>query len=313
LQDTKDVPYRSTVPNVAHACGHDVHTTVLLGLGLALAELDRQGDLPGRVRLIFQPAEEFVPSGAPEVIAADALKDVTAIFALHCYPQLPAGLVGVRSGPFTAAADTVEVKLTGPGGHTARPHLTADLVYALGKLIVDVPALLGRRVDPRAGVSMVWGAVHAGEAFNAIPSEGFARGTVRILNREAWREAPDLISHLIRDVVAGTGAEVEIKYIRGVPPVINDRMAAAVVAGAAGAALGADRVVEAEISMGGEDFSFYLEHVPGAMFRLGTGKPGAEVRYDLHQGNFDVDEKSIGYGVRVMVHTALAALATPTF
>ncbi|MFG1603032.1 amidohydrolase [Actinoplanes sp. NPDC049265] len=313
LPDTKDVPYRSTVDNVTHACGHDVHTTVLLGLGLALAELERDGVLPGRVRLIFQPAEEHIPSGAPEVIAAGALKDVAAIFALHCYPQLPAGLVGVRSGPFTAAADMVHVTLTGPGGHTARPHLTADLVHALGRVVVDVPALLDRRMDPRAGVSMVWGAVHAGEAANAIPGTGVARGTVRILNREAWREAPELVTQLIKDVVAATGAEAEVTYRRGVPPVINDRMAAAVVAGAAGAALGADHVVEAEISMGGEDFSFYLEHVPGAMIRLGTGTPGSDVQYDLHRSNFDVDERCIGYGVRVMAHTALAALASGSF
>jgi len=313
LQDTKDVPYRSTVEKVAHACGHDVHTTVLLGLGLALAQLNEQGELPGRVRLIFQPAEEFVPSGAPEVIASGALKDVVAIYALHCYPQLPAGLVGVRSGPFTAAADTVEVRLSGPGGHTARPHLTADLVHALGRVVVDVPALVDRRIDPRAGVSMVWGSVHAGEAFNAIPAEGRATGTVRILSREAWREAPELITQLIRDVVAPTGAEVEITYQRGMPPVINDRMATAVIAGAAGAALGADRVVEAEISMGGEDFSFYLDHVPGAMIRLGTGVAGSDKRFDLHQGSFDVDESCIGYGVRVFVHTALAALSTGAF
>jgi amidohydrolase len=313
LQDSKDVPYRSTVAKVAHACGHDVHTTILLGLGLALAQLEDQGELPGRVRLIFQPAEEAVPSGAPEVIAAGALTDVAGIFALHCYPQLPAGLVGVRSGPFTAAADTVEVRLTGPGGHTARPHRTADLVHALGRIIVDVPSLLDRKVDPRAGVSMVWGSVHAGEAFNAIPAEGYVRGTVRILNRDAWREAPEMITKLIRHVVSATGAEVEVRYNRGVPPVINDRMASAVIAGAAGAALGADRVVEAEISMGGEDFSFYLEQVPGAMIRLGTGTPGSDVRHDLHQSGFDVDERCIGYGVRVMVHTAMAALATGAF
>jgi amidohydrolase len=313
LQDLKDVPYKSTVPKVAHACGHDVHTTVMLGLGLALQQLAESGQLPGRVRLIFQCAEETVPSGAPKLIAAGALKDVAAIFALHCYPQLPSGLIGVRSGPFTAAADTVDIKLSGPGGHTARPHLTADLVYALSKVIVDVPALLGRRVDPRAGLSMVWGAVHAGEAFNAIPGEGVARGTVRILSREAWRTAPELVTQLIKDVVAPTGAQVEVGYHRGVPPVINDRMAAAVIAGAAGAALGAERVVEAEISMGGEDFAFYLDQVPGAMIRLGTGVPGSDEKHDLHQGDFDVDETCIGYGVRVMVHTALAALATGAF
>jgi amidohydrolase len=313
LQDTKDVSYRSTVDGVAHACGHDVHTTILLGVGLALAQLDERGELPGRVRLLFQPAEECVPSGAPEVIAAGGLKDVSAIFALHCAPQLPAGLVGVRSGPFTAAADTLEVTLRGRGGHTARPHLTADLIHALGRVIVDVPSLLDRRVDARAGVSMVWGRVQAGEAYNAIPGEGSVKGTVRILNRDAWREAPALITQLVHDVVAATGAEADVRYLRGVPPVINDRIATAIIAGAAGAALGSDRVVEAEISMGGEDFAFYLEQVPGAMIRLGTSTPGSDVNLDIHQSTFDVDERAIGYGVRVMVHTALGALAAGTF
>ncbi len=313
LRDTKDVAYRSTVDNVCHACGHDVHTTVLLGAGLALAQLADRGELSGRVRLIFQPAEETPPCGAPEVIAAGGLKDVRAIFALHCYPQLPVGLVGVRSGPMTAATDMVEILLRGRGGHTARPHLTADLVHALGRVVVDVPALLDRRVDPRAGVSMVFGAVHAGEAANAIPIEGRAKATIRVLNRDAWREVPELVTKLVNDVVAGTGAEVSINYTRGVPPVINDRVATATVAGAAAAALGPDRVVEAEISMGGEDFAFYLDQVPGAMIRLGVGVPGSDTRLDIHSSGFDVDERAIGHGVRVMVHTALAALATPTF
>lgn len=310
MSDPKDVPYRSTVPGACHACGHDVHTTVVLGTGLALAQLAARGELPGRVRLIFQPAEETVPSGAPEVIEAGGLKDVSAIFGLHCAPLLPCGLVGVRSGPFTAAADMLEVRLAGRGGHTARPHLTADLVHALGRVIVDTPALLARRVDPRAGVSLVFGAVRGGEAPNAIPTDGLVRGTVRVLNRDAWRELPELVPAVIRDVLAGSGTAVDVSYVRGVPPVINDRQATAIIAGAAGAALGADHVVEADVSMGGEDFAFYLEHVPGAMIRLGTGRPGSTDRFDIHQAAFDVDERAIGHGVRVMVHTALAALSS---
>jgi amidohydrolase len=265
---------------------------------------------PSGVRLLFQPSEETTPPGAPEVIAAGGLKDVSAIFALHCAPQLPVGLVGVRSGPLTAAADMLEVRLRGRGGHTARPHLTSDLLQAMGRVIVDVPALLARRVDPRAAVTMVFGAAHAGEAANSIPALGVLRGTVRVLNRDAWRDLPDLVTTLIRQVVAGTGAEVEVDYRRGVPPVVNDRQATAIVAGAAAAALGPDRVVEAEVSMGGEDFSFYLERVPGAMVRLGTGIPGAAEEMDIHQCHFDVDERAIGYGVRVLVHTALAALSS---
>jgi amidohydrolase len=313
LPDTKDVPYRSTVDNVCHACGHDVHTTILLGAGLALAQLAERGELGGRVRLLFQPAEETMPSGAPEVIAAGGLTDVAAIFALHCAPQLPVGLVGVRSGPFTAAADKIEVRLTGRGGHTARPHLTADLVHALGRILVDVPSLLDRKLDARAGVSMVWGAVRAGEAANAIPIEGMARGTIRVLSREAWQEVPELVTKLVHDVIAPTGADVEVTYTRGVPPVVNDRLATAIIAGAAAAALGPDRVIEAEISMGGEDFAFYLDGVPGSMIRLGTGIPGSENKFDIHQSSFDVDERAIGHGVRIMVHTALAALSAGTF
>lgn len=313
LPDTKDVSYKSTVDGACHACGHDVHTTILIGVGLALDQLSKRGQLPGTVRLLFQPSEEATPSGALDVIAAGGVKNVSAIFGLHCAPQLPVGLVGVRSGPFTAAADLVEVRLSGPGGHTARPHLTADLVHALSRVVVDVPALLDRRVDPRAGVSMVFGAIRAGEAANAIPIEGFARATVRVLNREAWQDVQAIVEKLIRDVVAPTGAEVTIDYRRHVPPVVNDRLATAVIAGAAGAALGPDRVVEAELSMGGEDFAFYQEHVPGSMMRLGVGIPGSPVKFDIHQSAFDADERAIGHGVRVMVHTALAALMTPGF
>ena len=313
LPDTKDVPYRSTVDGVCHACGHDVHTAILVGTGLALAQLDARGELGGRVRLLFQPSEEAIPSGAPEVIAAGGLKDVGAIFALHCFPQLPAGLVAVRSGPLTAATDMVKVRLTGRGGHTARPQLTSDLVYALGRIVVDVPTLLARRMDPRSAASLVFGAVRAGEAANTIPSEGHVRGTVRVISREAWRELPDLVPELIRAAVAGTGVDVKVDYRRGVPPVINDRLATAIVAGAAAAALGPDRVAEAEVSLGGEDFAFYLEQVPGAMVRLGVGTPGADETFDIHTSRFDVDERAIGYGVRVLVHTALAALSAGPF
>ncbi|MFK3982866.1 amidohydrolase [Micromonospora sp. NPDC050397] len=309
LTDAKDVPYRSTVDGVCHACGHDVHTTVLLGTGLLLARLAVQGGLDGRVRLIFQPAEETVPSGAPEVIAAGGLTDVAEIYALHCAPQLAAGTVGVRSGPLTAAADTIEVHLTGAGGHTARPHLTADLVYALGRVVVDVPGLLTRRMDPRSALSLVWGAVHAGTAPNAIPSDGFVRGTVRTLSRDAWREAPALLPELVREVLVGTGAKADVRYSRGFPPVHNEERATATISAAAARVLGPDRVLPAEISMGSEDFSFYLDHVPGAMIRLGTGDPDSNVRLDTHHPGFDVDERAIGYGVRVLTQTALAALA----
>jgi amidohydrolase len=309
LPDTKDVPYRSTVENVCHACGHDVHTAILVGVAHLLAEFDQAGDLPGRVRLIFQPSEERFPSGAPEVIAEGGLKDVESIFALHCHPHLEAGYIAVRSGPVTAAADRLEIRLSGPGGHTARPHLTADIAYALGRIVVEVPALLTRRLDPRAAASLVFGAVHAGDAHNAIAAAGVAQGTVRVLNHDVWRILPDLVPELVQQVVAGTGAKAEVFYTRGVPPVVNDRATTAIVEAAAAEALGHDRVEEGEVSMGGEDFACYLEHVPGTMFRLGVGRPGNGTRSDIHQSTFDVDEAAIASGVRVMTTVAIAALA----
>lgn len=309
LQDVKDVEYRSTVPGVAHACGHDVHTTILLGAGLALAQLAERGELPGRVRLLFQPAEESTPSGAPEMISAGGLKDVAAVFGLHCAPQLPAGVVGMRSGPFTAAADTVEVTLTGPGGHTARPHLTVDLVHALSRVIVGVPSLLHRRIDPRAGVSLVWGTAQAGDAYNAIPTKGALSGTVHILNRDAWSRTPELVTTMVKEIATGAGADAEVRYVRGVPPVINDSSATQIMAGAATAALGPGRVVEDQVSLSGNGFACYLEHVPGALARLGTGPAAA----DLHRPDFDVDERVIEAGIRVLLHTVLAwPAADPT-
>jgi amidohydrolase len=303
VTDTKDVPYRSTVDGVCHACGHDVHAAVVLGAGLALHAL---GELPGRVRLVFQPSEEAFPSGAPEMIKAGAFEGVGSAYAVHCDPKILAGKVGLRVGPLTAAGDRIEVRLRGPGGHTARPHNTADLVHALGMVVTEVPAVLNRRVDPRAGLSLVFGAVHAGIAPNAIPDSGFALGTVRVLDREAWEAAPELITRLVHEVVAPTGAIAEVRYTRGVPPVVNEPAATALLVDACVDALGAGSVVDTPQSMGAEDFAFYLEQAPGAMARLGVGRTGEQL--DLHQGSFDVDEHAIEVGVRLLAQTAWSAM-----
>src|SRR5690606_5728966 len=257
--------------------------------------------------LLFQPAEESPASGAPEIISAGGLKDVAAAFGLHCAPHLPAGVAGVRPGQAAAAADRVEVTLTGPGGHTARPHLSVDLVHALGRVIVNVPSLLYRRTDPRAGISLVWGTARAGDAYNAIPVEGDLSGNVHSLDREAWQEAPKLITSLIQEVASATGARAEVRYLRGVPPVVNDLAAAQAIAAAARAALGPDQVVDDRVSLAGNGFAYYLEHVPGALVRLGTAGPG--VTGELHRGYFDVDERAIEAGIRVLLHTVLAWFA----
>ena len=309
LADLKEVPYASSRENTCHACGHDVHTTVLLGVAMALASMGGAeiGDLPGTVRCVFQPAEETVPGGATGVVAAGVLEGASRAFALHCDPSLPSGSVGLRTGAITAACDRMDVTLTGPGGHTARPQLTVDLVDALGRLITDLPALLSRRVDPRAGMSLVWGAVNAGVAANAIPQRGHLRGTVRVLDREEWQSAEALLRSLVERVAATTGAEVEVDYIRGVPPVVNDPRAVALLRSAALETVGQERLVLSPQSMGGEDFGWFADVLPIALARLGTHGGGAPL--DLHRGTFDVDERAIGVGVRLLARAALHALA----
>jgi amidohydrolase len=307
INDEKDVAYRSLNRGACHACGHDVHTAILLGTGLFLARAAAARALPGKVRLIFQPAEE-VPGGAIDVMAAGGIASVDRIFALHCDPRLDVGKIGTRTGPITAACDKLTVKVTGPGGHTARPHLTADLVFALGKIITELPAALSRRVDPRSSLSLVWGRVSAGSAANAIPDDGMVEGTVRCLDDAAWHEAPDLVKALLESVASAYGVVPEITYQRNVPPTVNEAISTAMFEAAADRVLGPDSITEAPQSLGGEDFAWYLDSIPGALARLGTRTPGSTADFDIHQAVFDVDERAIGTGVRLMAATALTAM-----
>jgi amidohydrolase len=305
VPDGVSSPYRSIHDGVAHACGHDVHTAALLGAGLVLARMAADGQLDRRVRLIFQPAEEVMPGGALGVIAAAGLESVHRIFGLHCDPRLQVGQVGLRVGALTAAADRVLVRLSGAGGHTSRPHLTGDLVYALATLVTEMPATLSRRVDPRAGMSLVWGRITAGSAANAIPARGEAEGTLRCLDADAWRLAADLIPTLADHLVAPYGVAVDTEVARGVPPVINDASAIEVLQRAVAGTLGSAAVASTDQSLGGEDFGWYLEHVPGAMARVGVRRPGTDTAADLHTSGFSPDEDAIAICTTVLVSCAL--------
>jgi amidohydrolase len=295
LQELTGATYSSTVPGVSHACGHDAHTTILLGTGLALSEIP---ELPVGVRLIFQPAEEVMPGGALEVVAAGRLEGVSRIFALHCDPRLAAGRVGIRLGAITSAADTIEVVLDSPGGHTSRPHLTTDLVFALGTVVTGLPGMLSRRIDPRTGTVMVWGAVSAGRAPNAIPQTGMMTGTVRTGDHETWEMLEPLVRDIVHGLLAPTGVRYQLNYRRGVPPVVNDEVSTRMFENAI-RTVGADALADTPQSGGGEDFSWYLEEVPGAMARLGVWS-GVGEQLDIHQPTFDLDERALGVGVRVL-------------
>lgn len=308
IEDLTTDAWSSTVPGVAHACGHDVHATALVGAGLALGELAARDLLPGRVRLLFQPAEETMPGGALAMLRAGLLDDVSYVFGLHCDPSLDVGKVGLREGPLTGAADHLDIRLIGHGGHTSRPHLTEDLTFALGKLVTELPAVISRRLDPRAGASVVWGMVRAGAAPNVIPDNGQLSGTVRMLDADAWGEAERLVKRVVTQIVEPYGITADITYRRGVPPVVNEHRATGLLGRAITGGFGEDALVPTQQSLGGEDFGWYLDRVKGAMGRLGTRSPGGAT-YDLHQGNLRIDERAIGVGARVLARAALEALA----
>jgi amidohydrolase len=305
VEEANELEFRSRVPGVMHACGHDVHTAVVLGAGLTLAEMARAGRLERPVRLIFQPAEEVMPGGALDMVAEGALYGVSKILSVHCDPKLDVGQVGLRTGALTAACDMVSLTLDGPGGHTSRPHLTADLVYALASIVTEVPAALSRRIDPRAGLSLVWGQIAAGSAANAIPGTGSAKGTIRTLDQDAWNQAPDVVHEVIDAIAAKFGVKHTLDYVQGVPPVVNEAESVALLRTAAARALGGDAVVNTPQSLGGEDFAWYLQQVPGAMARLGVRTPGDKSVRDLHQGTFVADEGAIAAGVRMLATAAL--------
>ncbi len=298
MAETTGLPFAST-NGITHACGHDVHTTVVLGAGLVLAELAEQGLLEASVRLVFQPAEEVQPGGAADVIAAGVLEGYDEIYALHCDPKLDVGHIGSRIGPITSASDTVTVTLSGPGGHSSRPYLTGDVVFALGQVITQAPAVLGRRIDPRAGVNLTWGAVEAGKAANAIPSRGMVTGTLRCLDEGAWQQAEEILQEALPELVAPYQVDIEVEIIRGVPPVVNDEANVARMDATARRLLGPTSVVLTEQSLGGEDFGWYLLQRDGAMVRLGTRTPGGRA-YDLHQSDLVVDEAAIVTGVQLL-------------
>ncbi|GAB3499568.1 zinc-binding metallopeptidase family protein [Flexivirga lutea] len=306
VPERSGLPFRSTVDGVCHACGHDVHTTVVLGAALALKTIE--STLAGRglaVRCIFQPAEEVMPGGAHDVLDFGAMNGVDRALAVHCDPSIDAGTVGLTVGPITAACDAVDITLTGPGGHTSRPHLSADLTFALGKVLTEVPAVLSRRLDPRSGVALVWGRIEAGNAANVIPASGHLLGTLRMLDADEWKRVDGLVEQIVQDIVAPYQVAAQVRHIRGVPPVVNDAGAVAALAAAVRRAEGERSVVPTRQSLGGEDFSWLLQAAPGALARLGTRTPGGAT-YELHQGDLVIDESAIGIGARTL---ALAALS----
>ena len=299
IAEASGLPFTSIVPNVSHACGHDVHTAVLLGTAFVLNSLHLAGELAVPVRLIFQPAEEVQPGGALELVDNGVLDGVGSIYALHCDPRFDVGTIGTRIGPITSAADTVSVVVESAGGHTSRPHLTGDVVYALGQIISQTPAILARRLDPRSGVNLTWGSVNAGNAHNAIPDHGELWGTLRCLDVSAWQRAADVLTEAVHAIAGPYQVSAQVEHRLGVPPVDNDADCTERIEAAAASVISPQSVELTEQSLGGEDFAWYLTRVPGALARLGTRTPGGK-EYDIHRADLVIDEEAIRYGMRLL-------------
>lgn len=312
VQEATGLPYASIHDGIAHACGHDIHTSVAVGTAVTLHRLlagqtrvsvDHL-DLTGRVRIIFQPAEEKLPGGSLEVIRQGILDDVPRIIALHADPSFDVGTIGTRIGAITSATDTLRVTLTGRGGHTSRPQQTQDVVFALSQIATQVPAILSRRIDVRSGVQLTWGHIQAGHAPNAIPATGQLSGTFRTLDADAWETAAQLLDEIIGQVAAPYGVKVGLEHVRGVPPVVNNEAETDLIEDATRFELGSRTIELAEQSMGGEDFAWMSQKIPGSMLRLGTRTPGGPT-YDLHQGDYNPDERAIGVGIQIFTQAAL--------
>lgn len=306
IQELNDVPYRSRVDGVMHACGHDVHMTVATGVGLSLAQ--RRDELPGRLRLVYQHAEETVPGGAIDMVKFGAMKDVDAVLGLHVDPELDVGKIGVRPGAFTAAFDVFHFTVRGESGHGARPHHTIDPIFVMTQLANALYNATGRYYDARDPVVLSIGTMDAGRAPNVIPDEASFSGSMRTISDTHRAQVQPLLTRIADGVVGAYGAEYELELVRGAPAIHNDPDVTEAIASSARALFGPDSIYRIPLpSMGSEDFSYYVKEVPGAMFRLGVASD--RPRYFLHSARFDIDERAIEIGTNVLAQTALDLLA----
>lgn len=306
IQDEKDVPYRSRVPGVMHACGHDAHTATLLGVARVLA--GRREELCGRVVLIHQFAEEQAPGGAKPMIEDGCLDGVDAIFGTHLWTPMPVGRIGYCPGYAMAAADRFEIEIVGRGGHGASPHETVDPVLVACELVPKLQHIVGRMVDPLEPAVISVGSIHAGTAFNVIPATATITGTVRTLSPKVRELVEARLEQVTRGVCTAYGARYRFRYERGYPALFNHEEETRFVAETVERFAGAEAVERIRPVMGGEDFAYYLERVPGCFFFTGAGNPEVNAVYPHHHPRFDIDERAMLVAGRALLAVTLRFL-----
>ena len=310
IEEENEVEYRSVHPGVMHACGHDAHTAMLLGVSRLL--LERRDRFAGAVKVLFQPSEELPPGGAKPMIDAGVLDDpkVDAAFGMHMAQEQPVGSIALRAGPTMAAADRFTIEIKGKGGHGARPQSTIDPIAVGAQIVTALQTIVSREVDPIKQAVVTVGAFRAGEAFNVIPDAAELRGTVRSFDPDVRDQLEERIEALVRGVAAAMRAEIDFGYQRGYPATVNDPAMTELVRAAATEVVGEDRLIESPQIMGAEDFSYFLEAVPGCFFFVGSRNPEKGLVWGHHHPRFDIDEESLGTGIETMTATTLRYLAS---
>jgi len=302
IQERTSLEYASRIEGVMHACGHDIHTTVGLGTAMVLSQI--APELGGKVRFLFQPAEE-IAQGANWMVQDGVMNNVAAILGLHVFPSIPAGSVGIRYGALTAAADNLEIIIIGESGHGARPHEAIDAIWIAAQVITSLQQAISRTQNPLRPVVLSIGQINGGRAPNVIADKVQLLGTVRSLHPETRDKLPQWIENIVANVCNSYNAKYQVNYHQGVPSVQNDNALTQLLQSSAEEAWSNDRVqILPEPSLGAEDFSVYLEHAPGSMFRLGVGYEERIINHPLHHPQFEVDESAIITGVVTLAYAA---------
>ncbi|MGB5634174.1 MAG: M20 family metallopeptidase [Waterburya sp.] len=301
IQEQRQLDFASATPGVMHACGHDVHATLGMGAAMVLSQLS--DSLPGNVRFLFQPAEE-IAQGAKWMVEDEAMEGVDAIYGVHVFPSIPAGRIGIRYGALTSAADELEIVIQGESGHGARPHEAIDAIWIASQVITALQQAISRTQNPLHPIVLSIGQIQGGRAHNVIADRVQMMGTVRSLHPESHANLPQWIDNIVQGVCQIYGAKCQVDYRRGVPSVHNDEKLTQIIEFATREAWGDESVqILPEPSLGAEDFSVYLDQVPGCMFRLGVGHED-KINYPLHHPKFAIDEDAILTGVVVMAYAA---------
>lgn len=304
IAEETGLAFASTHPGRMHACGHDANMAMALGAAAVLCRAKER--LRGNVKFVFQPAEEG-PGGAKPMIEEGVLENPKVDFAIGCHlwGERPEGFIGVKAGPLMAAMDRFDLKIIGKGGHGAQPHLCVDALEVGTQVVAALQRIVSRHISPVEPAVVTVGSFHAGTAFNITPAEAVLSGTTRTFNEEIWDSWEGRLDTVVRGVCASMGAQYELKFTRGYPPTVNDAGMAEVVRRCAVAVVGAGRVAEPELTMGGEDMSYFLKQVPGCYYNIGVGREGAA---PLHNPGFDFNEAILALGVETHCRVALELL-----